>query len=140
MSYFCPKCERTFKIPGGHPKWCGQPFNVQQFWDDMMPLPWTGCWVWTKATLHYGYGGVPFKTDPFARRVLMGIHRVAWMLTHGPIPKGMEVMHICDNPPCGNPSHLRLGTHADNMRDARNKGRNYKGPRDSNGRLQRAAS
>jgi len=35
----------------------------------------------------------------------------------------MNVLHTCDNPPCGNDRHLFLGTQSDNMIDCLNKGR-----------------
>lgn len=53
----------------------------------------------------------------------MFAHRVAWQLANGEIPDGLCVLHKCDNPKCCNPSHLFLGTHADNAHDRDNKKR-----------------
>ena len=35
----------------------------------------------------------------------------------GPIPKGLWVLHHCDNTKCINPGHLFLGTNQDNIID-----------------------
>lgn len=42
-------------------------------------------------------------------------------------PKGLVVMHTCDNKACINPEHLKLGTPAENSEDMVNKGRQCKG-------------
>jgi hypothetical protein len=74
------------------------------------------CHVWL-AGLRNGYGR--FKHKGVERYA----HRWAWEQAYGPIPPGMMVLHRCDNPPCVRLEHLFLGTHADNMRDASEKGR-----------------
>lgn len=77
------------------------------------------CWLWQGACLpgKSSYGRLRYHMhDTYA-------HRVAWILTHGPVPHGLHVLHHCDNPPCCNPTHLFLGTALDNKRDAIAKGR-----------------
>ena len=62
--------------------------------------------------------------------------RYVWQITNGcEIPKGMLIMHTCDNPNCVNPDHLKLGTHKDNMADRSMKGRTSKGSKHPNAKL-----
>lgn len=51
--------------------------------------------------------------------------RAAWIMTHGPIPNGLCVLHTCDNGWCTNPKHLYLGTKGRNNTDRKERGRNY---------------
>jgi hypothetical protein len=55
-----------------------------------------------------------------------GSHRIAFTMMFGPVPEGLQVCHVCDNPPCCNPRHLWLGTNSDNQLDAVAKGRKGK--------------
>lgn len=75
------------------------------------------CWPWTKGTTHNGYGR--FKCDGKTHRAT----RWGYFTLIGPIPVGFQVLHRCDNPPCCNPKHWFIGTHADNMIDKKQKDR-----------------
>lgn|SRR5574339_344391 len=50
-------------------------------------------------------------------------HRLIYKKYRGPLKAGQEICHKCDRRGCINPSHLFQGTHSDNMKDARRKGR-----------------
>lgn len=88
----------------------------ERFWAAVDRSDPDGCWVWT-GRRHHGYG----VTTVTGRDE--GAHRVSYTLAVGPIPDGLGVLHHCDNPPCVRPSHLFVGTQADNNRDMEQKGR-----------------
>lgn len=77
----------------------------------------TGCLLWNGAVSSNGYGQITH------RRVRRPVHRAMYELVNGKIADGMVVCHRCDTPRCVEPSHLFLGTQADNNRDMRDKGR-----------------
>jgi hypothetical protein len=97
------------------------PFTPAEFWQYVDRRGPDECWPWTDTVLaRTGYG---MFWHPELKRTLPA-HRVAWLVTHGVIPRGFEVMHRCDNPVCQNiERHLCLGTHRDNMADMAAKGR-----------------
>ncbi len=80
----------------------------------------SGCWEWTASKHRQGYGRL--RLGKKGGKTLQA-HRVSYELFNGPIPDGVLVCHVCDNPSCVNPTHLFLGTHKDNMTDKYNKGR-----------------
>lgn len=71
----------------------------------------SGCWEWNRGRSPKGYGQFSFKG--VSRRA----HRVAFELFNGKIPRGAWILHTCDNPPCCNPEHLKIGDHEKNVAD-----------------------
>lgn len=92
----------------------------ERLWEKIRKAGPDDCWEWTaksRSGSALGYG-----TIRVAGR-LIGAHRLVWELTNGPIPDDLCVLHECDNPPCCNPTHLHLGTRADNMAEKVARGR-----------------
>ncbi len=82
------------------------------------------CWGWKGSTFGFGYGRLSLAAIEYGGKMRpVGAHRFSWEHHNGPIPKGLFVLHTCDNPPCCNPRHLWLGTIQDNNLDCIKKGR-----------------
>ncbi len=96
--------------------------DIARFWShvDQSGGP-DACWPWTAARTRYGHGVFKVKGR------MLRASRVAWALvTDTPIPDSLYACHNCpggDRPECVNPSHLFIGTNADNQQDAVKKGR-----------------
>ncbi len=99
----------------------------ERFWRKVQKGGPDDCWPWLGEKAHHGYGKFtpnPKRRDENGwRPKAIPAHRLAWEYTNGPIPEGLECCHKCDYRRCCNPSHLWLGTHAENMRDCMIKGR-----------------
>jgi hypothetical protein len=92
---------------------------TKKFWERVIKT--NGCWKWEGSKVVKGYGRIKLNGKAYPA------HRLSWEIHYGPIPSGLCVCHKCDNPPCTNPDHLFLGTHADNQHDCFLKGRRAKG-------------
>lgn len=105
--------ERGFDVPKMNP---GR--KPLEFWKLVKKTK--TCWNWQGFISRYGYG--IYCNDGEHRA-----HRWAWESVHGAIPDGLVVMHLCDNKKCVRPSHLRVGTQAENRADCVQKNRQARG-------------
>lgn len=67
-----------------------------------------GCWVWMGPASD-GYGRIKIQ----GRNI--PTHRASYEAFVGPIPKGLELDHLCRVTYCINPKHLEPVTHAENV-------------------------
>ncbi len=87
------------------------------FWKKVGRRNKQGCRLWRGELNDKGYGRVTFKGYSTTA------HRMAYILTHGPVAADLVVRHKCDNRACCNPQHLEVGTQADNIADMHARGR-----------------
>jgi hypothetical protein len=77
----------------------------------------TGCWEWLGQTGGtHGYGYIKFNGKKQKAAT------VAYVWKKGPVPKGLEISHICPgggNVLCVNPDHLIAETHSENLKRRR---------------------
>lgn len=72
---------------------------------------------WSGSKKRHGYGRVWID---YVEHIAS---RLSWAVHNSADPGEASVCHRCDNPECANPEHLFLGTHAENIQDAANKGK-----------------
>jgi len=85
-----------------------------RFWSMTRPFPLNGrpdCIEWAGFITEHGYGD--YYTGLFGETLA---HRIAYVLTFGPIPMGLEPDHLCRNRVCVNPFHLEAVTRKTNAR------------------------
>lgn len=126
----CAGCGVLFKNQptyAAHAKGSRKCTSLMRFWGKVDKGE--GCWLWTGRTDASGYGRLDRKGPN------VYVHRVAWTLTNGPVPEGMDVLHTCDVRNCCNPAHLWLGTHEQNMADCKAKRRTTWGARSGQAKL-----
>ncbi len=70
----------------------------------------TPCWIWGMSKFTAGYG----RTCHNGKEI--GAHRLAYELFVGPIPRGLQIDHLCRVRPCCNPAHLEVVTSGENTR------------------------
>lgn len=100
----CRKCSYKF-----------QKYNPERrFWIHIKKT--STCWIWDGNKSTHGYGRI--RVHPKQIKA----HQFSWIIHNGKIPNKFHVLHKCNNKSCVNPCHLYIGTHQDNMRDAKRDG------------------
>mgnify|MGYP001599849985 CR=1 FL=1 len=95
-----------------------KPTAAQNFWakvDKNGPVPDYAphlgpCWIWTAFIRSAGYAHVSWDGQT------RDGHLIAYELTIGPVPEGLELDHLCRVRRCVNPLHLEPVTRAENLR------------------------
>lgn len=86
--------------------------RLMRFWSKVDMRGPDECWEWQASLTTSGYGR--FKITSYTQAIAS---RLALIATKRDEPRGMLVLHHCDNPKCCNPHHLYFGTVQDNAQD-----------------------
>jgi hypothetical protein len=70
-----------------------------------------GCWLWTGRLNSNGYGAF----YPGGKPRHWYAHRWSYVNSVGPVPKDLELDHLCRRPACVNPAHLEAVTRRENI-------------------------
>lgn len=89
--------------------------TIDRFWDKVNKGSKDECWIWNGAKTNEGYG--QFWNEGSK----MNAHR--FILKHETEVDEEEALHLCNNPSCVNPDHLKWGTHSENIQQAYDDGR-----------------
>lgn len=95
----------------------------ERFWKRIQKP--VGCWLYDGAKETNGYGYLLSPLQEGSQYITS--HKLAWILTHGPVPDGKQVLHKCDIRACCNPEHLYLGDDAANAADKMSRKRQSRG-------------
>lgn len=92
--------------------------TLERFWSkvDKSAGP-NECWPWIAGKHRHGYGVIGIGDKTYLA------HRISLQIATG--EAGKVARHLCDNPPCVNPTHLLWGTHDDNMKDHGFRGKHH---------------
>lgn len=81
-----------------------------RFWEKVAAPNERGCRLWTASVDGKGYGQFWLSGH------MVGAHRYAYGLIHGPLAAGAELDHLCRVRTCVNPDHLEAVAHVVNVR------------------------
>jgi hypothetical protein len=97
------------------------------------------CWLWQGAHNNCGYGTLWLNGESVTAHRYSAL--LAGLVTDVFSPKDRTqtgfILHQCDNPGCVNPEHFKIGTYAENQREAYARGRRkgYQGAEHANAKL-----
>lgn len=113
-----PKCDNPFlslmkRDSAGH--FVASVNPEESFWAHVTKT--NQCWIWNGTTQNMRYGVF------WVRKKRILAHRYSLELVGDKPRRNQVVSHKCDNPLCVKPSHLFIGSQADNLHDMFQKGR-----------------
>lgn len=96
---------------------------AERFWEKVERRGADECWPWMGSKLSNGRGQFHIRWEG-KKNIRRFAYAIAWELANGlAVPADCVVSHICDNPNCVNPNHLRAVSQAENLHDSLRKGR-----------------